>query len=498
MKKSKLIALLLVSMVVFSATSSFAQDSTFKLSNYQNPNYFYQTLDLNFGLNSGSSINKSDNISDFYNLNSYSMSLNARAAYSSYANSVKSQSELYVSIYGSIRNSGQHNTFDLENTEYRQKNFSNNESFNFSGLKRFYDAKQNYFEVNGFVSSAFSNASGTNKSYSSDTISNSTSYKTNNNVASLEGSLLIGKGRLEQVQDARLALYFWEDMHRLNRDKRSVTNEEVLELARLITSLKYKRFFDSRLKKIADITAIDSFMQKHGLVNITDAAYFTSLNDNWNYSNNPARESGYRIYTGIEGHYQFNSNKNHREILVPAESISDQKYNANQAEAYAVAGLVYEKPLNLKWQQSASVKASVGYKNQLNKYEETGMPDTSRYNGSIPSLGLRAQYGYGFYPNSRTWLTAGWYLNSTYNKQFIGTSKNDTQNSQNNFYTYTGPIVQAYYYISEKLRLSVNFNCAYQVNVDKFITNIPKHSTDKQTDTHWGYELDASLTYNLF
>lgn len=212
-------------------------------------------------------------------------------------------------------------------------------------------------------------------------------------------------------------------MNRLNRDKRTASNEEVLELAKLITSLKYKRFFDNRLRKIAEITAIDSFMQKTGLVSITDAAYFTSLNDNWDFANNPARESGYRIFTGIEGIFSYMGSQNHVELIVPDEITTDRKSKTQNANLYLVAGIKYENPINLKWQQSAALKASAGSGYGLNSDEATGISDTSRYNGRTPSLVLSADYGYGFYPNSRTWLTANWHLFVDYNKQFIGTSK---------------------------------------------------------------------------
>ena len=102
MKKIRLIALLLIALVVLSAKSSVAQDSTFKLSDYKNPNYFYQTLDLNFILNSSSDGNKNDNTSDYYLTNRYSLSSNAKAHYSSYANSNKSQSEFGATLYGSV------------------------------------------------------------------------------------------------------------------------------------------------------------------------------------------------------------------------------------------------------------------------------------------------------------------------------------------------------------------------------------------------------------
>jgi len=331
-----------------------------------------------------------------------------------------------------------------------------------------------------------------------DTISNSTESISKNFQTYSHIALLIGKGRIEQVQDARMALYLIEDMHQLNRGKRPVSDEEVLELAKLITSLKYKRFFDSRLRKIAEISDIDSFMQQKGIVSSLDATYFTSLNDNWDYANNPERNSGWRIYTGIESDFGYNNTKNHTDYKVPAKDLIEYTYNQKTLNGFIVAGLKYEKPISLKWQQSAFVKARFGSFYKLRNQKETNQDDVNNFQGTTPSFDLNAGYGYGYYPNSRTWLTADWILSTSYSKEFTGTSKNDKENSTNNFYFLTGPSVQAYYYLSEKLRLSLYFNSFLQIDNENYITNIPEGSDNNQTRTNWNHELSASLTYSLF
>jgi len=498
MKKISLIALLLISLVVLSAKSSVAQDSTFKLSDYKNPNYFYQTLDLNFRLNSRSAGSKSDNTSHFHDGNRYDFSLNARAAYSLYSNSLKSQSQLDVWLPIFISKGGLHNIYELQNKEDKQNSFSHNEAFQIYGLKRFYNTQQNYFEVNGSISTGYSGNSGTSKNYDSDTIFNSISANHKGANYSMNGSFLIGNGRIEQVQDAQLALYLLEDMQRLNLDKRSVSNKEVLELARLITSLKYKRFFDDRLKKIAEITAIDSFMQKTGLVSISDAAYFTSLNDNWDYANNPARESGYRLFTGIQGSFASSSNRNHEETFVPVVTTTDRKSSRHESYLYLVAGLTHEKPINLKWQQSASVKASAGFKSMFTSYGGTNVSDIKEYTSAIPALRINADYGYGFYPNSRTWLNANIYIAAIYEEQYAGTSKEDKELWQNSFSANTGLNVHAYYYLSEKLRLSVSFSGYYDIYHDKFFNDLHNGTNDEETRSDWNHQMQATLTYSLF
>jgi hypothetical protein len=498
MKKMNLIALLLATMVLFSVKTSIAQNTTFKLSDYKNPDYFYQTLDLNFGLSSASEAHKNDNSSDYYNNKIFSLSSNARADYSSYANSRKSQSEFYAGLSGSIGSETRNNSNELVQQQIKQNNFSHSESFYFGGLKRFYNTKLSYFEIGGSQDNSFYGSSGKNKSLNIDTVSNSTENSSKNfsNYSNL--SLLIGKGRIEQVQDARMALYLIEDMHRLNRDKRAASDEDVFELAKLITSLKYKRFFDGRLRKIAEITAIDSFMQQKGIVSSSDAAYFTSLNDNWDYANNPARNSGWRIYMGIEGSFNYNYSNGQMEYLIPTENTVETTYNRNRLGIFAVAGLKYEKPINLKWQNSASVKARFGSRYEKSNTKYSYASDINTYLGETPAMDIAASYGFGYYPNSRTWLTVNWYLTSSYKKQYTGTSKDDKENSTNSFFIYTGPNFNAYYYLSEKLRISLNYNGYLQIYNDNFISNIPEGSDDNQTETLWNNHLTATLTYSLF
>lgn len=498
MKKINLIALLLISMVVFSLKSSVAQNTTFKLSDYKNPKYFYQTLDLNFGLNNSSNIQKNDNSSNFYNLKSYLLSANAQANYYIYANSPKSQTEFFANLNGSFITNRQHNLSELSNSESRQSSFSNNETFSFGGLKRFYNDKQNYFEIGGSFSNSHFGNLGKNKSLNNDIITNQAKMNARNFHSNSNLILHIGKGRIEQVQDARMALYLIEDLHQLNRDKLPASDQDVLELAKLITSLKYKRFFDNRLRKIAEITAIDSFMQQKGIVSSTDATYFTSLNDNWDFANNPARNSGWRVFTGVEGGFGYNNSKNQVEYIIPSTSTQDQSSANNQLHVVLVAGLDYEKPINLKWQNSASIEAQFGSSSTKSINKASGTSDVNTYLGESPIMDLSASYGFGYYPNSRTWLTADWALSSEYKKQFTGTSKSDKENSTNSFLIYTGPSAHAYYYLSERLRLSINFTGYLQLNNDNYITDIPENSDNNQTKTVWDYHLDASLTYSLF
>jgi len=501
MKNIRLIQLLLILIVILSVQTSIAQNTPFKLSDYKNPDYLYQTLDLNFGLNSSLNYTKNSSAFDF-SRNIYSFNSAASATYSSYSNSSKFQAEKHITLGGGIGSGGYENSTDYNNHESKNNTFTHNENLDITFLKRFYNEKQNYFELNTSLNSSGYGTSQKFKTYNSDSLTSSQESGDTRFLNTVSGSFLIGKGRIEQVQDARLALYLLDDLHRLNRDKRSVSDADILALARLITSLKYKRFFDSRLRQIAEITAIDSFMQSNRIAGSRDASYFTSINDNWDFANNPSRFSGRRIFTGIEAGFTYNYTRTNLENTLPTESKNETTNNLHGGNIFAVAGINYEKPISIKWQQSANLKAGVGSHYEIQSISEADTSNTTNidsFTGRFPSIMLAADYGYGYYPNSRTWLTANWQFTSGYDKQMTGTSRKDKKDYQNNFYANTGPRIQAYYYISEKLRLSFTFIGQLSITKDKSTySGAPQAPDNKSTSTGWNQSLIAALTYSLF
>jgi hypothetical protein len=499
MKSTVVITTIVMLISILAVKTSNAQDSAFKLSDYKNPNYFYQTLDLNFGLTS-IFIQHQSETTDKSGGNNFSLYSKAGAFYSLYINSPGTQTELQTSFYGDLGSTVQHSKYESLNTEYNSNAFNHSENLNIEGLKRFYNAKQNYFEVSGLISGIDYSSSSEVTNKNSDTIISkyTSDHKTHN--LNISGSFLIGKGRIEQVQDARMALYLLDDLQKLNRQNQIASNEDVLALAREITRLKYKRFFDDRLRKIAEITAIDSFLQKNGIAGTTDATYFTSLTDNWNYSNNPVRNSGKRFFTGIEADYMYSYNSQSSDNVVPDEIPINNIVKRQNAGAYIVAGVACEKPTSLKWQNSANLKIGVGLRQNtvhfdLDDVSENPLP---QYTEALPSLKLTGNYGFGYYPTSRTWVTFDWWILSGWDKEMKGTSKQDKKDDQNSFYTYTGPQFHAYYYLSEKLRLSLTFTGEFRLDNDKFTYEVIEGNPDKNTSTWWNHQLNAALTYSLF
>jgi hypothetical protein len=498
MKSTRIIAIIMMLISLSALETLKAQDSTFRLSDYKNPNYFYQTLDLNFALNSGLMLNNS-RATDKSGMNNFTFISNAGATYSLYINSPRTQTELRSMLNGGIGSSFYHYKFGSSDSESNSNSFNHSENINIEGWKRFYNTKQIYLEVNGLISgnNNFASTDLTNKA--SGTIVDQTTSNDKQNELSISGALLIGKGRIEQVQDARMAMYLLEDLQKLNRQKQVASNEVVLALATEITRLKYKRFFDGRLRKIAEITALDSFLQKNGIAGIADATYFTSLTDNWNYSNNPVRNSGSRIFTGIEADYYYNFRSQSTDNIVPDEIPTNSEEKRKNAGVFAVVGIAYEKPLSLKWQNSANMKIGFGFRQTSLQFDNNDNVDPfTMYTEIFPSVKLSGDYGFGYYPNSRTWLTFDWWILTGWDKEMNGFSKQDKEDLYNRFYTYTGPQFQAYYYLSEKLRLSLVFTGQFRFDNYKYTREVLKGEPEKVSSAWWNQNISAALTYSLF
>ena len=127
----------------------------------------------------------------------------------------------------------------------------------------------------------------------------------------VQAPVKFGNGRIEQVQDARQAVYIYKELSKADRMSPDKTDEQILEFAKLISQLKNKRFFDSRLRRIAEIESVDSFFTAKNYIKESDATYFTTLNDYWEYGNGPVRSSGTRFSVALlPGYYFYDYNNN--------------------------------------------------------------------------------------------------------------------------------------------------------------------------------------------
>jgi len=224
--------------------------------------------------------------------------------------------------------------------------------------------------------------------------------------------LLIGKGRIEEVQDARLAMYILEDLQKSGNLSHSPTNAEVLAVASHITRIKNERHFDARLRKIIELSSMDSLLVAMDLKTGKEISYFTLLNDNWDHAFGPIRESGSRLSVGIVpmfnryfsnnfSKYADTTNNNHNEFTFLNKNLTREL----EVGTEIMASFAYEKPIGLAWQHSSYLKAgySINQKNEIwENYESDLLVDDLTTDWILPDINLLASHAVGYYPNSRT------------------------------------------------------------------------------------------------
>ena len=137
--------------------------------------------------------------------------------------------------------------------------------------------------------------------------------------------LIFGVGKIKNVSDARLAIYILQDLQDTKCLIKQPSKEEIIKLAELISTLKNERFFDNREKKIDDITKIDEFLRNNALIKDQNAAYFTSIYDNWDYANQP-RYNGSKFSIGFTHRFHFTKNTSETDNLNITNSVREYYY----------------------------------------------------------------------------------------------------------------------------------------------------------------------------
>ncbi|MBS4060488.1 MAG: hypothetical protein KG029_08820 [Bacteroidetes bacterium] len=491
--------------IMLACSPTYAQES-FKLSDYKNPDYSYRLLDFNFNMNGGSFSNN-EKFDDLNNSRSnWGFNANLQPRYIARKNNARYQGYQQAGL--GITPAWSQNKIALESPvvqERERKTGSQSFAFFATSSNRFYNQKQQFVEIGLNLNSGL----GLQKStFKSTPASYPFFYKLSYQESDIDISipLMVGKGRIEEVQDARLALYILEDLEKSGDLTRKPDANEVLELAHFITSIKNERYFDQRLRHISEITAVDSLLNAMGLKGNSGASYFTLLNDNWSHSSGPVRQSGSRLSFGIVPTVRFFSGN---DLQYYNDSVANQTqltdYKNEHSRIRSNSGLEFmtryslEKPINLHWQNSTSFSAGYGINNEheRRKYIENEIVvSDEKFDDIFQRLFVSASNTVGYYPNSRTsiLLTA----NVHYQRNFF-----DKPEDANETYEYSpsyvgaGILVFANYYVSPRLRFNVEMssNASFRTVETKISGASPEQ---KIQANNIGTYLNAGFVYSIF
>lgn len=354
--------------------------------------------------------------------------------------------------------------------ENGEKNSLYNVKANYSNASRFYRSSNRFLEIGA---QTYFYLSGTKMSAETEGDYHQTG-------ARLAIPLKIGKGRIEQVQDARQAIYILNNLAKRGVLTRKLTNEEINTFAHTISTVKNKRFLDSRLRTIDEITTVDSFLVNNKLLATSGPSYFTTLYDYWMYGALFKRGSGTVISGGITPGIQYFRNKR----IEDENSLYEYKTKMTVPSINANVAIEYEKPVNVYWQRSASAQLTGGY-----EYGKLAGMDHNKQNNY--QAGIEGKYAWGYYPTSRTNINMGLMEQCYWSK--LTWESDGVNHAYSDLSTSTSVFFEMYYYFSPQLRLSVNASLLYQYSGD-----LEKEPIEDRNINRWAGNLGATLTYSLF
>jgi hypothetical protein len=458
-----------------------AQTNEFNLSDYRLPDLNYKELVTQFGLGgSNYSYTNPSGISSG-KISNNSLSGNVNAAFYHYLNNSSRQKEEYV-----VFNFSPQFNYAKEDGDLDSKNNLINPGLSYQLTNRFYRDKM-FIETDLNVDYKF-----TRYDLKRDYYLTFPPYKTiveerpTTHYFAISVPIKLGTGRIEQVQDARQAVYIFDELAKIDRVKKDMSKEDILEFAQFISGLKKERFFDSRLRRMAQLEALDSFLVAHNYLLKSDAKYFTTLLDFWEYGSNYVRNSGNRLSFAVYPGYYYNYYRN---------TGYGWLYNGGKTRqsAFTVSGGLeykHEKPINLYWQNTIEIG---GYFGLMEIRQDSA--GTNKKTESIPNMQIGYFQTISYYPNTRTNM----YL--TGSLQYINLfGKNDSDSDVIGFSGYGAKAslsYSAYYYLSPKLRLSMNSSLYYilQNSDDQIEMNFNNRNGSAFTLSDYNSYLDSATQY---
>ncbi|NVO11982.1 MAG: hypothetical protein HXX16_18635 [Bacteroidales bacterium] len=461
----------------------YAQFENIDLNNYKLTDFKYKTLSTSLNANNTYGYANATSTNQFNNSNSnlYQNSLGSSGnlGYSSttYCRKYIGNQNLGLNFNSNFDKSSSNDSFDnfFDNNNFSSKSSSyyssSNFSLNLNSNNRFYMSNDFFIGIN------LQSYQSPNHSYSKSKSTSNTSTHTNNLSSSHNYynsinaiTLQFGKGRYEDVTDARLAIYILNDLAKQGRLARTPSQEEVFAFADFITKTLNKRVIDSRIKKIKEYVAVDSFLVSNGLSSKTDGLYFGVINDNWNYGRNQNWETGKAWHIGVSPALNY-QNLFYKRIDSSAVSTMRNKlfeYGLGFDAGYSSSWIS-----GLKWTKGYSIRGAFN----ISKYDSSG--HFSEINNHKIITG-NANYFITYIPSTRTSITCSSSIT------FIKQLNKGVNNEMRIIPAISG---SCNYYFSEKFRMQINANINYKYNKIYDFTNTSKSIN---------FLLNVTLQYYIF
>lgn len=433
------------------ATAVKGQKASYDLNSYKNPDYQRRSLDIDF-----------NSAGNFYSNNSTSSNnLNGKVGFSFNRTRLSRKVQETLNIGTSIR-TDQIRFDSIDN----QKSRTYDIGVNFDQNAHYYIDEERFVEISprAVAGYRFVKAKKASTDY----------HNQKNNIfrSEFEVDFGIGKGRIENVTDARQAVYILKDLYDKGLLKKNPTTEEINDFAHQISIVKNKRHYDAREKAIEELTFVNNYLIAQNYIDTIDTAeYFFSLSDFWQNGDLEPRKAGHRFKFGLAPTFIFSSDyTNYQDNYLPDRNQVDTKWGGTVYVDYT-----NEKPLSLKWQRSYNV----GMRNGLYRWRSIGV------NQFLAQV--YGDFGMGYFVDTRTYIKGQIHQGLFWNH----TPQGDKIARENTLTANATMSIKGYYFISAQAKIFGEYRLSY--NVSHFTVQ-NKTINDKYPSSSF----QVGLAYSIF
>ena len=363
--------------LIGASLSGFSQDKSFDLSKYKFPNYKRHELELNFN-SSGNSSSNHLSIPSTNNSSGYT-SDNANSSFNSIMN-IGYHYDHYTRKRIDWISSGLNGLYQYDKSESVNSFTKRTEpqiwGFIHSSRRNYITENKLFWEGSTYLSFNTYRIKETSNSHDNEI--------SRNNSLTIKAYLGFGIGRIEHVNDLWQGYYILEKLRKQNSIRSDVKEEDIFEFSSFISKLKNKRFFDSRLRRIAELQSLDSLLHKQNLIVNDDISYFAILNDYWSFPIYFDRKTGKEFQINVSP--QFDRNY-HKSTMTPS-------YAPTITNLVSTILFDYSKQINFYWERNFHFDITNTTLLSKNNDVEKNSPNNL--------IGTSAFFGYGFFPDTRT------------------------------------------------------------------------------------------------
>lgn len=398
-----------------------AQYENYDLKTYSHPDYTRKSLDID--MNSAGKFYRNDDA------NSQNLSGLFSYSYNNIRMSRKVQDNTNMGVIGNIKR------MKLDSVSYQKSRMYDVGVF-YNQKAHYYIDRLRFIEISPRAVLGYNNTK--NNTPSTDNFD----QRKKNFSHEVEIDIGFGKGRIENVTDARQAIYILEDLSEKKILKRQLSTNEINELAQEMAITKNKRHFDARQKAIDELTHINDFLIAKGYIDTVNTAdYFLSLSDYWENGDLEPRNAGRRVKIGVAPTFIFKQNSvSYEKSHLPKEKSTDTKWGGTLYFDYT-----NENPLNLKWQRYINV----GLRSGLYRWRSAARNQFLSH--------AYGEFGVGYFVDTRTYIE-GLIHQSLY---WGFTPSKGESGKENTLESYTTLAIKGYYYISSRVKLHGEYNLSY-------------------------------------